>query len=108
MPLVPMTEKPTPQQLLQAEKVRKKLLQTAQSKYLFNFKSCCLRVSPMVENNRLVGLEFQRTRVEAGKVRLLEDRFFKMETPLVISSIGSLPEPIPGLSLEWDLFPVES
>lgn len=108
MPLMPLAEKPTPGQLEQAKVVRQKLLATAQAKYLFNFQPCCLPTASVIENDRLVGLEFKRTTVENGKAHVLDNERFEIRTPLVISSIGSLPEPLPGISLDWDLFPIES
>ena len=49
----------------------------------------------LVEGDRLVGLRFRRTRMEGGKL-VATDETFERRGPYVISSIGSIPEPIPG------------
>jgi len=108
MPLVPMADQPTERQLEQARIVRKKLLANARAKYLFRFEPCRLPVGIISEGDRLTGLIFRKTVVENGRVRVLEDTEIRVETPLVVSSIGSLPEPIPGIPLEREFFPVES
>jgi hypothetical protein len=108
MPLVPMADRPSPQQMEQAEKVRRKLLANARSKYLFRFEPCRIPVDKIVEDGRLAGLVFKKTRVKKGRAEIIEGTDQEVRSPLTISSIGSIPEPIPGLQLEWELFPIES
>lgn len=104
MPLVPMDENPPPERLAQAQKVRQKLMDNFLTKFLFKFQPCMVPVDKIVENGRVVGLKFQRTEVVDGRVRTLPGAEIEVRTPLVISSIGSIPEPIPGFPMEWELF----
>ena len=104
MPLIPMDENVTPEKLQKAKTVREKLLSNFLAKYLFHFEPCCMPVRELVEGNRLVGLVFQRTEVREGRAVALPDTEFEVRSPQIISSIGSLPEPVPGIELKWELF----
>ena len=57
----------------------------------------------MVEGDRLVGLRFRRTQMESGKL-VSTDETFERRGPYVISSIGSIPEPIPAIPMKGELF----
>lgn len=104
MPLVPLDEDPTPQKLQQAEKVRQKLLQTQMEKYLFRFQPCSLPVAGIVEEDHLAGLVFRRTEVHDGRVIEIAGSEYEVRSPLVVSSIGSVPEPVSGISMDRELF----
>ena len=104
MPLVPIDEDASPQRLRQAEKVREKLLRTQMEKYLFRFEPCSLPVSGIVENDRLVGLVFRRTQIRDGRVTEIPGSEYEVRAPLVISSIGSIPEPVSGVAMHRELF----
>jgi len=104
MPLIPMDEDATLEKLEKAKTVREKLLSNFQAKYLFQFEPCCMPVREVIEENRLAGLVFQRTEVTEGRAVALPDTEFEVRSPQIISSIGSLPEPVPGVELKWELF----
>ena len=57
----------------------------------------------LVEGDRLAGLRFRRTRAEAGKI-VPCDETFEARGPYVVSSIGSIPEPIEGIETKGELF----
>lgn len=107
MPLVPLEEGKAVPEPEQIERVRVKVLETALRKYLFSFQSCSVPVDKLVCEDRLTGLVFQRTEVVGGKARPIPGTEFTVETPLVVSSIGSVPEPIPGIPMEGDLYALE-
>ncbi len=104
MPLVPLDEDASPHKLRQAEKVRRKLLQTQMEKYLFKFQPCSLPVAGIVEKDRLAGLVFRRTQVRDGRVTEIAGSEYEVRSRLVISSIGSVPEPVSGVSMDRELF----
>jgi NADPH-dependent glutamate synthase beta subunit-like oxidoreductase len=106
MPLFP-GETDTPEKLAKAEAVREKVLSNAQSKFLFHMKPCAVPVDKIVENGRLAGLVLLETKVENGKVAEIPGSEQEFRSPLVISSIGSIPEPIPGIPMKWQTFEVE-
>lgn len=107
MPLVPMDDDPTEEQLKKAELVRQKLLANFQRKFLFQFEPRRVPVDKIVEDGRLEGLVFRRTRLENGRVLEVSGSDEPVYSPLVISSIGSIPEPVPGLAMERELLRVE-
>ncbi|NOX37964.1 MAG: FAD-dependent oxidoreductase [Calditrichaeota bacterium] len=107
MPIAPMPPNATPEQREKVYQVRKRILKNAMDKYLFKFQECSRPVDKIVENDRLVGLVFQKTKIEDGKVVPLPGTEFEVRAPLVISSIGSIPEPIPGIPSKGELFEVK-
>lgn len=104
MPLIPIEDDPSPERLAQAEKVRQKLMDNFQTKFLFDFAPCAAPVDKIVEGGRVVGLKFRKTEIVGNRVHVVPDSDFEFRAPLTISSIGSIPEPIPGFPMEWELF----
>lgn len=96
MPLSPGTPV-TPEEIAKAEMVREKILNNYRSKYLFNVMPNHIPVDKVIENDRLAGLIFQETEVVDGKVRVIAGSEKEIRFPYVISSIGSLPDNIPGI-----------
>jgi NADPH-dependent glutamate synthase beta subunit-like oxidoreductase len=107
MPLVPTEEGLGVGGEEQAKRVRQKLLANAQAKYLFHFEPCRLPVDLIVEGDRLAGLVFCETKVTEQGVEVLPGTEFERKAPLVISSIGSLPEGLTGLPMRRQLFPID-
>lgn len=106
MPLSPLPTD-TPEQLRKAQGVRKKIMDNFLSKYLFRFEPCWTPVDKIVEDGRLRGIVFQKTRIEDGKVVMVEDEPKEFRSPLIISSIGSLPEKIPGIPDRGSTFAIK-
>ena len=50
-----------------------------------------------------MGLRFRRNRVEGGKP-VPTDETFERRAPYIVSSIGSIPEAIPGIEMKGELF----
>ena len=67
MPLVEPPEDATPERLEKVMKSRARLLEKAMEKYLFQVETLAAPDALLVEGDRLVGLRFRRTRMEAGK-----------------------------------------
>ena len=84
-----------------ARKVSEKLLKVNLEKYKFNFKPLCMPLDFIEENGVLKGLVLQKVEIKDGKILPLENETEVLRSDLVISSIGSLPEPIEGLNYEW-------
>ena len=103
MPLVEVPEGATPERAEKTLGARKKLLEKAMEKYRFKLEPLCTPEGLLVENDRLVGLRFRRTRAEAGKILPTEETF-ERRGPYVISSIGSIPEPLDGIPMKGELF----
>ncbi len=103
MPLVSMPEGADQAQRAKVEKSRARVLEKARSKYLFGVQTLHAPVGLLVEQERLVGLEFARTRVEGGRVHIT-DETVQVRAPMIISSIGSVPEPLSGISMRAELY----
>lgn len=106
MPLYPGPTD-TPEELAKAQTVREKVLNNAAEKFLFKVIPCHVPVDKIVENGRLAGLVLRETKIEDGRVIELPGTEKEVRTPLVISSIGSIPEPIPGIPMRGQVFDVE-
>jgi len=106
MPLSPLATD-TPENLLKAQTVRQKILDNFQKKYLFRFEPCCIPIDKIIKNNQLNGIRFQKTEIINERV-VLTDKFLDVESPLVISSIGSIPEMIKGVPSEGGIFKISN
>ncbi len=97
MPLAEMPEGIDAARAQKFEATRRKILEKAQQKYCFSVRPLRLPVGLLVEGEQLVGLRFQETRVENGAAVPVAGVFEDVRAPLVISSIGSVPEPMAGI-----------
>jgi|TARA_B110000438_G_C15782602_1_gene636941 ferredoxin/flavodoxin---NADP+ reductase len=85
--------------------VRKKILNKAKDKFLFNFQSLASPSSLIINNNKLEGILINKTVLIEGQVKVL-DETIELKTNQIISSIGSIPEPIKGIAMEGETFKV--
>ncbi len=107
MPLTSLPDYPVAKDFDTAQRVRQKIFDNLQKKFLFNMMECHSPVDSIIENGRLAGLVFQKTEIINGSVKILAGSQVRVKSPLVISAIGSLPEPIPGMQMDRDVFKVE-
>lgn len=98
----------TPENIAKAESVNQKILENFVGKYLFKFQPLSIPADAIVREDRLTGLRFQRTRLENGRVVPVPGEYFEKSSELVISSIGSVPETIPGIPSDGTLFKMAS
>ncbi len=103
MPLVEFPENATPERLAKVRGARAKLLEKAMEKYRFEVEPLAAPDGLVVEGDRLAGLRFRRTRMQDGKL-VATDETFERRGPYVISSIGSIPEPMPGIAMKGELY----
>jgi NADPH-dependent glutamate synthase beta subunit-like oxidoreductase len=103
MPLVEIPEGATAEREAKVRNSRGKLLGKAMDKYLFDFEPLCMPDGLIVEDDRLVGLRFRRTEMKDGRP-VPTDETFERRGSCVISSIGSIPEPIEGIEMKGELF----
>ena len=106
MPVAEPPEGATPDEMERTRATRRKLLNAFREKYLFHVQDRLAPLLPVAQGGRLVGLGCGRTEAWNGSVRLLPGEPVALRTPLVISSIGSVPEPLPGLAMRGDLYAV--
>ena len=103
MPLMSAPEGADQARLKKVEAGRRRMLEKAMDKYRFKVVPLSAPVGLIVEDGRLVGLRYCRTRVENGRV-VMQDETFDVRAPAIISSIGSIPEPIKGIDMKGELF----
>ena len=103
MPLVEVPEGASPERVEKVMAGREKLLQKAMQKYCFSVEPLCMPDGLLVEKDRLVGLRFRRTEMVGGRP-VPTDETFERRGSCVISSIGSIPEPIEGIRMQGELF----
>jgi ferredoxin/flavodoxin---NADP+ reductase len=104
MPLQQPPDNATAGQIAKTEQVRQKVLRLAQDKFLFRVQDCTLTQGILVENGRMVGLKVVRTKVEGRKADPIPGTEQDLRAPLVISSIGSVPEKIPGVMMKGEYY----
>ena len=107
MPLQEPPDNPTPEQIAKTGMVRRKLLQNFLEKYLFTFHERHAPVAPIVEGDGLAGLRFAETEVKDGKATIKPGSEKEVRAPLVISSIGSIPEPLQGIEMKGELYRIK-
>jgi len=103
---MPVVEIPEGADETRREKIaasRAKLLAKAMDKYQFRFEPLAAPEDLIVEGDRLAGLVFRRTRIEGGRVVLTDERF-EARGRCIYSSIGSIPEPMPGIPMKGELY----
>ncbi len=81
--------------------VSAKLLNNYLEKYKFNFKPLRVPIDFIEEDNALKGLVLQKVMVYNGRIVPKENETEELRSDLIISSIGSLPEPIEGLQYSY-------
>jgi NADPH-dependent glutamate synthase beta subunit-like oxidoreductase len=104
---MPLTEIPADADAARRQKyevTRRRIVEKAMQKYRFNVQPLRVPVGLLTERERLAGLRFQHTKVEAGQVVPVEGALEDVRAPLVVSSIGSIPEPIPGIAERGELY----
>ncbi len=104
MPLQQAPENATPEQIARTEGVRQKLLRLAREKFLFRVQDRRLTTGIIVENGRLAGLKVVETKVDGRKATPVPGSEHELRAPLVISSIGSVPEMIPGVTSKGEYY----
>lgn len=106
MPLASPPDNATPQQLEKTAQVRAKLMDKVIEKYLVRFEPNLAPAGPLVEGDQLVGMRFQRTRTVDGKLTTLPESV-DVRSPFIVSSIGSVPSPMPGVPMKGELIDFE-
>jgi len=104
MPMAQPPDNATPEQAAKTEMVRQKMLRIARDKFLFRFQDRRVTNGIMVENGRLVGLKLAETKVEGRKAEPIPGSEHELRTPLVVSSIGSVPEKLPGINMSGEYY----
>jgi ferredoxin--NADP+ reductase len=104
---MPLTEIPDDADAARRQKLeatRRRILEKVMQKYLFAVRPQRVPVGLLAEGDRLVGLRFQRTDIAGGRVNPVEGAIEEVHAPLAISSIGSIPAPLPGIPQRGEVY----
>jgi hypothetical protein len=103
MPLVPLDDEPSQEQKERAKGVREKIVQNACRKFLFEVYPLHAPLAVEASSGNLRALHFQINSSQGGRLVDSGERR-RMETTFLISSIGSLPEALPGVPMVGELY----
>ena len=84
-----------------AKSVSEKLLNKYLEKYLFEFIPLSIPVNYTEKDDKLTGIIFQNVTLLNGKIEPVKGSFVEIETDMLISSIGSIPEKMEGLQYNY-------
>ncbi len=104
MPLV-SSDEGNAARMAKLEQTRVKLLTKVLEKYLVKFVPLASPLAPLTDPTglHLTGVRFQKNAFVDGKL-VATDEVLDVETPLVVSSIGSIPEALPGVPMKGELY----
>ena len=108
MPLASIPADATPEKDQKIRDTRAKILKKAQDKYLFRFKDQTQPVGIIEEEGSLVGLRMIENDLVNNKAISKEGTEYDLYSSMVISSIGSIPEPIEGIPMEWSTYDIKN
>jgi NADPH-dependent glutamate synthase beta subunit-like oxidoreductase len=107
MPLNSLPEDRDPDKTEKAIQVRQKIMDNFLKKYFFKFQECYTPLNKIVYKDQLAGIEFQKTEIVDGHLVHVENSNHEVRGPVVISAIGSLPEPITGIPFNGGVFKIK-
>jgi NADPH-dependent glutamate synthase beta subunit-like oxidoreductase len=94
----------SPAQLAKTELVREKMVQILAQKYLIKVEQCHIPIAAVIDGERMSGVRFRRSQLQDGKLVEIAGSDYDVTSKLVVSSIGSVPEPIAGVPLRGELY----
>jgi NADPH-dependent glutamate synthase beta subunit-like oxidoreductase len=104
MPLSDIAPDATPKRAEAMRAARAKILDKAQRKYLFEFEPQRVPTGLIIDDGRMVGVQMSHSEVADGQVRTLPDSASPVRAELTVSSIGSIPEQIPGIPAKGEVY----
>lgn len=97
MPLASPPKNASEKVLAKMPKVRRKIFDKVQSKFLFEMRPQVIAKELILEDGVMKGLILVETELEGRNVKVVEGSEHELRSELVVSSIGSIPEPIEGI-----------
>lgn len=106
---MPLSPRPriTEKEIADAQRIALKIMNKYKSKFLFRVIELSVLDDFEVKDNHISALIFQKMKIENGKLEKDGDKTYRHETTFVTSSIGSIPELIPGLPTKGVLYDIE-
>jgi hypothetical protein len=94
----------TPEQLAKTEAVREKMVQILAQKYLIKVEECHIPIGTVADGERVCAVRFRRSQLQDGTLIEIAGSDYEVPTRLLISSIGSVPEPLHGIPMRGELY----
>jgi NADPH-dependent glutamate synthase beta subunit-like oxidoreductase len=94
----------SPAEKARAAGVRERLIGLSTSKFLFKVRPHAVARRLVTEGGRVTGLAVARTEYQGGKLVTVEGSEEVLPTSLVVSSIGSIPLPLPGVPMKGEFY----
>ncbi len=104
MPLSDIPADANPKRAEVMRQARAKILEKAQRKYLFEFQERSVPTGLIVEDGRMAGVKLSRTEIVDGRANVVPGSEQELRAPFVVSSIGSIPEQIPGIPQRGEIY----
>ncbi len=104
MPLTTIPENADDQIVEKRKLARRKVLKNMQEKFLFKVAECTQPTGLHVVNNKLEGLKIIKNEIVNGKPIAINDSAGILNGSMIVSSIGSLPEPIEGIPMDGSTY----
>jgi len=99
LPLTTLPDNPTAEQLDKAAQTRKKIISKLQEKFPFDLVENQNLINKTTEGNQLTGLVFETIDRPKSEINI--------PTELLISAIGNIPEPLPGIPMDGEVYAIE-
>lgn len=97
----------SPEEIERTRATRRKLLNNFAKKYLFNFRDQCMPVGYLAEGDCLTGLRLAATQGQNGRLITVPGSEYDFASRYVVSSIGSIPEEIPGIRMHGEVYRIK-
>ena len=104
MPLTTIPENADAQMVEKRKLARRKVLENMQNKFLFNVAECTQPTGLHIVDQKLEGLEVIKNEIVNGKPVAIEGSADILKGSIIVSSIGSLPEPIDGVPMDGSTY----
>lgn len=99
MPVASAPKGANEKQLAKTEEVRKKILAKCQANFLFEVMPTTITQKVLIEGGKVKGLVVATAKVQGRDASPVPGSERELRSELVVSSIGSIPEPIPGVEM---------
>ena len=106
MPLTTIAPDAKPELVEKRKQARRKILNNTQEKFLFNVLECTQPVGLDIIDDNLEGLEVIKNEIVDNKPTQVENSNQILKANTIISSIGSLPEPIDGIPMSGSTYDI--
>lgn len=98
----------TEESVIKAGIVSEKLLHKYANNFMFQFIPMSSPIDKIESNGELEAVVFYKNKIVNKKLVALKEETFTLKTPMLISSIGSLPEKIIGLPYDYSILKMKN